>query len=41
MQLKENNPFIGIDCMGIGNKNMKDQRVFETLLSKQQQFMLV
>lgn len=39
-QLAENNPYLGIDCMGNGNNNMKDQNVFETLIGKQEQFRL-
>lgn len=33
-------PFFGIDCMSTGNSNMKDQKVFETLLSKKGQLQL-
>lgn len=39
-QVKENNPFIGVDCMGTGEKNMKVQNVYETLISKRQQLRL-
>eukprot|EP00818_Percolomonas_sp_WS_P001207 CAMPEP_0117451866 /NCGR_PEP_ID=MMETSP0759-20121206/9254_1 /TAXON_ID=63605 /ORGANISM="Percolomonas cosmopolitus, Strain WS" /LENGTH=536 /DNA_ID=CAMNT_0005244531 /DNA_START=71 /DNA_END=1681 /DNA_ORIENTATION=- len=34
------NPYLGVDCMGSGNQNMKEQNVFETLIGKQQQFRL-
>ena len=33
-------PYFGIDCMSTGNCNMKDQKVFETLLSKKGQLQL-
>jgi len=36
----ENNPRLGIDCMGKGSNDMKEQHVIETLLSKKQQLML-
>lgn len=36
--LKE--PFYGIDCMSTGVKNMKEQKIFETLLSKKGQLQL-
>jgi T-complex protein 1 subunit epsilon len=39
-QIKENNPFLGVDCMGTGTNDMRDQRVFETLIGKQQQMLL-
>jgi len=39
-QLKTGNPRLGIDCLQKGTKDMKEQRVFETLLGKQQQFQL-
>ncbi|XP_054752327.1 T-complex protein 1 subunit epsilon-like [Lytechinus pictus] len=39
-QLKENNPRLGIDCMGKGTNDMKDQHVFETLIGKKQQINL-
>jgi T-complex protein 1 subunit epsilon len=39
-QLRENNPYLGVDCMQKGTMNMKEQRVFETLIGKQQQLML-
>jgi T-complex protein 1 subunit epsilon len=39
-QLKENNPYLGIDCLQRGTRNMKEQRVFETLIGKQQQLLL-
>lgn len=33
-------PYFGIDCMSTGNSNMKEQKVFETLLSKKGQLQL-
>jgi T-complex protein 1 subunit epsilon len=39
-QLKSGNPMLGIDCLQTGTNNMKQQRVFETLIGKQQQFLL-
>lgn len=39
-QLKENNSRLGIDCMGNGTNDMKDQHVFETLIGKKQQINL-
>jgi len=40
LQIKENNPTLGVDCMNKGTNNMKEQHVLETLRSKQQQIML-
>ena len=39
-QLKEGNPFLGIDANSTGTYDMKKQNVFETLIGKQQQFQL-
>jgi len=39
-QSKTKNPYLGVDCLQKGTKNMKDQRVFETLIGKQQQILL-
>lgn len=39
-QLKEKNPFLGIDCLCTGTNDMRQQRVFETLIGKQQQILL-
>jgi T-complex protein 1 subunit epsilon len=39
-QVKEGNPFLGVDCMGAGTADMRSQRVFETLIGKQQQLLL-
>lgn len=39
-QLKTGNPMLGIDCLQTGTNNMKNQRVFETLIGKQQQMLL-
>ena len=40
MQVQTNNPHIGIDCLQTGQPDMKQQRVFEHLFSKVQQFQL-
>lgn len=39
-QLKEQNPRLGIDCLQRGTNDMREQRVFETLIGKQQQMLL-
>ena len=39
-QLKEGNHHLGVDCLGVGTSDMKSQRVFETLIGKQQQLLL-
>lgn len=39
-QLKEKNPRLGVDCLGLGSWDMKEQNVYETLLSKKQQIQL-
>lgn len=39
-QATEGNPRLGIDCLGKGTADMKEQLVIETLLSKKQQIML-
>lgn len=39
-QIKEGNPHIGVDCMQSGVADMREQRIFETLIGKQQQFQL-
>jgi len=39
-QVETNNPHIGIDCMCTGTSDMKKQKVFETLLGKQQSYLL-
>lgn len=39
-QVEKKQAFYGIDCMSTGNTNMKEQRVFETLLSKKGQLQL-
>lgn len=39
-QATENNPYLGIDCLQKGTNNMKEQKVFETLIGKQQQIQL-
>jgi len=40
MQAKEGKPYLGIDCMNKQTNDMKEQRVFETLIGKQQQILL-
>merc|ERR1719453_788422 len=39
-QMKEGKPYLGIDCMSKGTRDMKEQKVFETLIGKQQQILL-
>jgi len=39
-QIKENNPWIGIECNTSSIENMKERNVFETLVGKQQQLLL-
>jgi len=39
-QLAEGNPRLGVDCNQVGNCDMREQLVFETLIGKQQQIML-
>ena len=39
-QLKEGNAHLGIDCLQRGTNDMRAQRVFETLIGKQQQMLL-
>lgn len=39
-QLAEGNPRLGVDCNQVGNHDMRDQLVFETLIGKQQQIQL-
>jgi len=39
-QVKEGNPFLGVDCLDKGTSDMRAQGVIETLIGKQQQFML-
>lgn len=36
-QAKEKNPYLGVDCMGVGTNDMREQNVFEALVSKQKQ----
>ena len=40
LQAEKREPFFGIDCMSNGNTNMKEQKIFETLLSKKGQLQL-
>jgi len=39
-QVKENNPALGVDCMGRNTSDMKEQKVIETVLAKKQQILL-
>jgi len=39
-QIQTGSPTLGIDCLQRGTMDMKVQKVFETLIGKQQQFML-
>ncbi|KAK9276943.1 hypothetical protein L1049_006481 [Liquidambar formosana] len=39
-QIKEDNPYCGIDCNDVGTNDMREQNVFETLIGKQQQILL-
>lgn len=39
-QAREGNPCLGIDCLGKGTNDMKEQHVIETLTSKKQQISL-
>ncbi|KAG8459216.1 hypothetical protein KFE25_005727 [Diacronema lutheri] len=39
-QIAEGKPYLGIDCMNRGTRDMKAQGVFETLIGKQQQLSL-
>ena len=40
MQVEEQNPFLGVDCMSLGTNNMYEQGIFESVNSKKQQFQL-
>jgi len=40
LQKKQNNPYLGVDCLQKNNNNMKEQRVIETLIGKKQQVQL-
>lgn len=39
-QVKDGNPYLGVDCNLNGTFDMREQHVFETLKAKQQQFLL-
>ena len=39
-QAEKGTALFGIDCLATGNTNMKEQKVFETLLSKKGQLQL-
>jgi T-complex protein 1 subunit epsilon len=38
--IREKTPFFGVDCLQKGTNDMKKQKVFETLIGKQQQLLL-
>jgi len=39
-QVETSNPHLGIDCLQVGTNDMKEQKVFETLIGKKQQLLL-
>jgi T-complex protein 1 subunit epsilon len=39
-QITEGNSRLGIDCLGLGDNDMKNQFVLDPLISKRQQFLL-
>jgi len=39
-QVETKNPHLGIDCLQMGTNDMKEQKVFETLIGKKQQLLL-
>lgn len=39
-QVETKNPHLGIDCLQLGTNDMKEQKVFETLIGKKQQLLL-
>jgi len=39
-QVETSNPHLGIDCLQLGTNDMKEQKVFETLIGKKQQLLL-
>lgn len=39
-QMREDNPYLGIDCNDVGTNDMRQQNVFETLIGKKQQLVL-
>jgi hypothetical protein len=39
-QMREGNPYLGIDCNDTGTNDMREQNVFETLMGKKQQLFL-
>jgi T-complex protein 1 subunit epsilon len=39
-QVTENNPRLGIDCNSVGTFDMREQHVFDPLISKMQQLLL-
>ena len=38
--MNEANPYVGVDCLQTGEADMRAQRIFETLIGKQQQLQL-
>ncbi|KAH8913410.1 chaperonin Cpn60/TCP-1 [Atractiella rhizophila] len=39
-QANEKNSRLGVDCVGRGSNDMREQNVFDPLISKRQQFLL-
>jgi len=39
-QVTESNPFIGVDALRTGTTNMMEQGIYESVMSKKQQFEL-
>jgi T-complex protein 1 subunit epsilon len=39
-QVKEDNPRLGVDCMGTGSNDMREKFVIDPLISKRQQLLL-
>ena len=39
-QAATGNPHLGVDCNAVGTNDMREQKVFETLIGKQQQMQL-
>lgn len=39
-QMRDSNPYLGIDCNDMGTNDMREQNVFETLIGKKQQLFL-
>jgi len=39
-QIKDSNPYLGIDCNQLGTNDMREQGIYDPLVSKQQQLLL-